>query len=179
MVRKVSLTALRRTLGVVVVVCGGGAAMPTAAHAGLTAFAGVCVLDLRVTFTSPADLSLSPTSVAFSGAGTCLVNEVVTTGSFSGTAATTPTLGWTCGGGFAVGSGTFDSAHPSMAPFNTGVVLQQTGGVLTVAAHAIPTFSGVGEFLQSAAATSACLTGQAQWTISYSGAFAFEDPTYS
>lgn len=179
MVRSLSIARVRRRLGVPVALCALLVSTPSGADAGLVVFAGACTFDVRVDFSPPADLSLSPTSLSFSGSGTCVVNSVVTTGSLMGTAATTPTVGWTCAAGLAVGSASFDTEHPSMSPFNVAVVLEAVGATLSITAHALPTFSGAGEFAQVAPAASACVGGAAVSSATYTGPFAFEDPTLS
>lgn len=178
-VRKVSLKPLRRVAAVIGVVAGAGSAFPAPVDAGIAAFAGACTMEMRLDFAPAAGLSPSPTSMSFRGSGTCVVNDLITTGSFNGTAAATPLVGWTCVAGVATGRGTFDSAHPSMAPFNVGVVFELAGPALSVVAHAIPTFSGVGELVEGSPTAAACLGGQPQSSAVYSGVFAFEDPTVS
>ena len=179
MVRSLSIAGVRRRLAVLVALCALLVSMPSRADAGLVVFAGACTMDLRVDFSPSADLSSSPTSLSFAGSGTCVVNSVVTTGSLFGTATTTPTVGWTCAAGVAVGSASFDTEHPSMSPFEVAVVLEVAAGTLSITAHAVPTFSGLGELAQVAPPVSACIGGAAMSWARYSGTFAFEDPTLS
>lgn len=153
--------------------------VPARAEAEIAEYAGACTFTLDVTLSPVADLSLTPTSMAFSAFGTCTVNELVTTGLLNGRAATTPFVGWTCAAGWARGTGSFLTGHPSMPSQFVEVLISTEAGTLQIAAYAIPVFEGVGEFVQAPATTTGCLNGQGQSSGQYTGVFAFQDPRVS
>lgn len=168
----------RRRLRAVLAAVGATvvAGAPTPASADVVTFVGACTLDLHVGFTPSVDRLPSPTAISFTGTGECLVNGSSVAATFSGAAATTPLVGWSCLAGVATGTGTFDTNYPDMSPQPVTLVLAAEGPALTVAAVNAPVFTGAGEFLQTATATNDCLADRARTTIDYTGAFAFEDP---
>lgn len=152
---------------------------PAPARADLVQYAGACVLDLRLTFSPASDATPTPTTIAFRGSGTCTVNDVVTTGVLQGVAATTPVAGWSCAVGYARGTGTFSTGHPSMPDQFVEVAIAQGPGTLELAAYALPVFEGVGTFAEAPAAVAACASGQPISAVQYTGPFAFQDPRVS